>query len=301
MKPYELQFNAQSHFDSSSWIPFHRRKAARLEIEGQNDEETPGDIILQARDEAIAQRVRFDHERFLATPIRAQQSAPALPSSSPIPNPTQSTNHTVFLEGVFDESSLHQERAEDPLQRSALHRGLRNSEHAQNLMIRRYNKGKKVRVWENGEIVTVKIPKQDRPAGTHNKLFARILQRKRQNYQLQTRCGVINKYVGCRQLGWVNPALYDVYSSDLGNNITKISMRTAARDGRVGAERHCCTCKKMPCGNRCGCVKQGVQCTIYCHGRTRDHVDCPHNAQGPAYHVCAIVHANNGAEGDEVE
>jgi hypothetical protein len=54
MKPYELQFNAQSHFDSSSWIPFHRRKAARLEIEGQNDEETPGDIILQARDEAIA-------------------------------------------------------------------------------------------------------------------------------------------------------------------------------------------------------------------------------------------------------
>lgn len=43
-KAYELRFNGHSSFTNARWVPFEQRESMRLEIEGENDEQTPGDI-----------------------------------------------------------------------------------------------------------------------------------------------------------------------------------------------------------------------------------------------------------------
>jgi hypothetical protein len=58
-KPYELRFNGRSFFTSADWTPFHRREFMRLQLEGENDEQTPGDVYEEGIREAVAQRRDF--------------------------------------------------------------------------------------------------------------------------------------------------------------------------------------------------------------------------------------------------
>ena len=52
--PYEVHFNAKSHFSNDMWIPHHRRRAIRVRIEGVNEELDAGAIYERGRLEAEA-------------------------------------------------------------------------------------------------------------------------------------------------------------------------------------------------------------------------------------------------------
>ena len=43
-KPYELRFNGRSYFNNFRWMPSNRRESLCIQIEGENDEQTTGDV-----------------------------------------------------------------------------------------------------------------------------------------------------------------------------------------------------------------------------------------------------------------
>jgi len=84
--PYELRFNDRSYFTSASWIPYERREFMRLEQEGENDEQTPGDIYVEDIREAVAQRREFDSSAVAGSMPQALQSRQPLLRSLQIPD-----------------------------------------------------------------------------------------------------------------------------------------------------------------------------------------------------------------------
>lgn len=177
-----------------------------------------------------------------------------------------------------------------PTERPAILRAKRNSESARQRMVLRHSRGKRVHQFEEGDVVTVKISTKDYPGhGAPPRLFALIKERKHRGFVLQTKAGILDCLQHASNLGVVNQTLIGIYAAEIhaANNTRKVTLRHAAREGRMGPELIACGCKTMPCGGRCRCKRAGVQCTIYCHGRDRP--ECPNNATGPAFTQKALI------------
>jgi hypothetical protein len=153
-------------------------------------------------------------------------------------------------------------------------------------MITRYNRGKTVRRFQIGDIVTVKIPSKDLlRKSVPGRLFALITDMKWSKYQLQTKADILNNYLPAKELGAVNQDLLNIYASEItaANKTTKISLRQAARDGLTGPVLIRCGCKKLPCGKHCKCVRNNVKCSRFCHGNNSDPACCSNNAAGVGF------------------
>jgi hypothetical protein len=70
-------------------------------------------------------------------------------------------------------------------------------------------------------------------------------------YQLQTKASILDNYLPANDLGSLEQRLAQIYAAEISsaNRTTKISLRSAAREGRLGQEYIPCGCKKVPCGN----------------------------------------------------
>jgi hypothetical protein len=83
----------------------------------------------------------------------------------------------------------------------------------------------------------------------------------------------------------------------LGTIEGKIMLRHAAKAGHTSSKRKIfCGCAGSCQSARCVCYKAGVQCIIYCHQRTSDHLNI---ATGTIYNQVAIV--NELEQQDEEE
>ena len=90
------------------------------------------------------------------------------------------------------------------------------------------------------------------------------------------------------------PALAN--SLDLPHSRNVITLQQAARSSSnasyIGIS---CRCKGMCTTNRCGCKKNGVECSVYCHRGARD---CGRWIQGPEFKNYALVEGEGGDGGN---
>ena len=129
----------------------------------------------------------------------------------------------------------------------------------------RFNSKRKAVVFDVGSIVTVKIPKKERPTGIENRLmYARVLDIKRNLYRLQKKHGILLRRYHTRDLAPVAAAL--AYGLDLPRPQNDITLQQAAQRSTTASYlRISCRCKGSCDTMRCSCKKQGVRCSIHCH------------------------------------
>lgn len=61
-KHYELRFNGRSHFNNVRWMPSNRRKPLRIQTQGENAEQTSGNVWEEGIREAITDGRPFNSE-----------------------------------------------------------------------------------------------------------------------------------------------------------------------------------------------------------------------------------------------
>jgi IS30 family transposase len=300
-KAYELRFNGRSYFTNARWVSFDRRESMRLEIEGENSEQTPGDIWEEGIHEAVSDHRPFDGNavagampqakksrvpRRRSIPISQLPVIPSSPSPSSSPSPQPPSTPTP------------QEEDDNPDQR-AVRRGVdKRAARARELMANKYEKRHQVIEFEIGDFCTIKVPKKDRPSGaTTIRLLCRVLRRRGNTYELQTKHGILRSLYGPQNLNRIDQATAEADGREIGNNRRKITLRYAAKAGHTGQKRKIfCGCAGNCQSARCVCHKAGVQCTIYCHPRTGD---CPNKATSSAYTQVAIVDASEHEDDEE--
>lgn len=135
-------------------------------------------------------------------------------------------------------------------------------------------------------------PKDQPKKGGARRLYAIIIDKRGNSYQPQTKSGVIDRFMPANDPGSLDQRLAQMYASEISsaNKTSKISLQGAARDGQTGKEYIYCSCKKMPCGNRCKCLRNKVKCTRFCHGqRGGESGACKNDAPGTEYITRAMI------------
>ena len=61
-KPYELRFNGRSYFNNVRWMPSNRRESLRIQTNGENDEQTSGNVWEEGIRKAITDGCHFHSE-----------------------------------------------------------------------------------------------------------------------------------------------------------------------------------------------------------------------------------------------
>ena len=136
----------------------------------------------------------------------------------------------------------------------------------------RYNRIHNTRVFEAGDYVTLKIPREDRTSTDNLRIHARILeQAKPFRYKLQSQWGVLERLYTIQDLNPIpdeNKATVEKLFTNAPS--LEISVHKAAAcastSDRVAIS---CSCRKGCKNKRCVCIKNKVQCTQYCHGEDR--------------------------------
>jgi transposase InsO family protein len=138
-------------------------------------------------------------------------------------------------------------------------------------MALKYSKRHDIQHFDVGDIVSLKVPREDRTSTDNRRLFAQILEEPYSHrYKVLTLSGPIKRLIPTKELGVVDKALWpDIV---IPRSIKEVTLGMAAREAstsaRVGVSCQC----KGPCDTkRCKCYKEGKQCSIHCH---RDENEC---------------------------
>lgn len=297
----------------------------RLEQEGENDEQTPGDIYVEGIREAVAQRREFDSLAVAGSMSQALQSRqpllrslqiadlPALPppqrQSPPLPLPPPSRASSPPALPPDTPTPPNQGEQEDDPDQRVVRRGVdARAARAREHMANKYEKRGEVVEFEEGDYCTIRVPKKDRPSGAATmRILARVLRRRGHTYELQTKHGILQSKYGAQNLNRIDQCTAEQDGKEVGNNRRKITLRYAAKASYTGSNKR----RRIHCGcsgdcrsARCVCYKNGAKCTIYCHRRSGE---CPNKATGSTYTQIAVIEQdeqneqNEQEEDDEVE
>jgi hypothetical protein len=317
-KPYELRFNGRSYFTSATWVPYERREFIRLQLEGENDEQTPGDVYEEGIREAVTQGREFTGSTVAGSMPQALQSRQPLlrslqianlPETRPIPHPPPpsqpSSSSALPPSAPVPLERTEQEQNDDPEQRT-VRRGVdKRATRAREHMANKYEKRGEIVEFEPGDYCTIKVPKKDRPSGaTTMRVLARVLRRRGHTYELQTKYGILQSRYGAQNLNRIDQCTAEEDGKELGDSRRKITLRYAAKASYTGSSKR----RRIHCGcagdcrsARCVCYKNGIKCTIYCHRRSGE---CPNKAIGSSYTQIAVIEQDEQDEqneGDEME
>jgi hypothetical protein len=144
-----------------------------------------------------------------------------------------------------------------------------NTQHKVSAMESRYNKVKKVEVFEEGDLVRLKIPVEDRCTTDNKRIFCRVIEVKHRNrYVLQCQYGILHglwRTKNMDRLAATIPHHIPPYKKDSHRELT---LREAARiQSPAQFIQVRCGCKGDCATIRCKCFKSGIECTLHCHGR----------------------------------
>ena len=150
-----------------------------------------------------------------------------------------------------------------------------------------------VETFEPGQIVTITIPKKDRPTSLDaRQLFARVLKSSGRQYQLQTVYGIINRMYTATAIQSTTAFLEK--TNPIPENPTRLPLRTTARlNSNVTADRVRCNCKKMPYSRKCGSRKVNKKCSIYYHGPDNP---CGNEAEGLTFNQYTLIERSKQKE-----
>ena len=165
-------------------------------------------------------------------------------------------------------------------------------------MAARFNKKRNTQTFDVGDIVSVKIPPKDRATSIDNRrIYTRVLERKRDIYQLQTKYGVLIRWYYTRDLAPVAPTL--AKSLNLPKNTRVIILRQATHSSTTAASVRISYRYKGLCdSNRCGCKKNRVKYSIHYYKGIRD---CGRLNEGPKFGNYALINSGGSHKGKERE
>jgi hypothetical protein len=138
-------------------------------------------------------------------------------------------------------------------------------------MVKKYAKQHDIQHFSVNDIVSLKVPREDRTSTDNKRLFARILDEPYSHrYKVITLSGVIKRLIPTKGLGVIEQALWlDIIIPDSTREVTLgQAARDASTSARVGVS---CQCKGLCDTKRCRCHKEGKQCSVHCH---RDDHNC---------------------------
>lgn len=147
----------------------------------------------------------------------------------------------------------------------------KSTQKARAKMVQKYSKRHDIQHFEIGDIVSIKVPREDRTATDNRRLFGRVLEEPYSHrYKILTYSGIIKRLLPTKGLGVVDKALWSDIS--IPESIKEITLGFAAREAstsaRVGVSCQC----KGPCNTRrCRCYKEDKECSVHCH---RDEHNC---------------------------
>jgi hypothetical protein len=135
-------------------------------------------------------------------------------------------------------------------------------------MAARYNKKFKPAKFSVGELATIRIPRTDR-ASTDNKrafVIVKAIKHEPPVHQLQSLFGVLDHWYPTGELNKVPQVDEDTRHSAFETAPSKIVTLhyLATQVGNSNRQDLLCSCRGK-CGARCRCVKNGKNCTQYCH------------------------------------
>jgi hypothetical protein len=138
-------------------------------------------------------------------------------------------------------------------------------------MIQKYSKKQDIQHFEVGDVVSLKVPREDRTSTDNRRLFGRILDEPYPHrYKILTHSGIIQRLLPTKGLGVVEKALWsDIFIPESTKEVSLgLAAREASTSARVGIS---CQCKGLCNTKRCRCYKEGKKCSVHCH---RDDHDC---------------------------
>ena len=136
-------------------------------------------------------------------------------------------------------------------------------------MKKQYDNSKRVKTvkFEIGDGVTVKIPRHDRGAGDLRRIPGVIIAKQYESYKIRTEYGLLKGRFRTDQL---QKCFHQTVQSAGWENDPTITLRSAAKKfNRRKSDVSHCNCKSGCVNGKCTCLKNGVNCTIYCHKGTR--------------------------------
>jgi transposase InsO family protein len=152
-----------------------------------------------------------------------------------------------------------------------IQRAKESTQKARAQMVQKYSKKHDIQHFEIGDIVSLKVPREDRTSTDNRRLFGRILNEPYSyRYKVLTSSGIIKRLIPIKELGIVAEALWsDIIIPETTKEVTLgLAAREASTSSRVGISCQC----KGPCSTkRCKCYKEGKQCSVHCH---RDENEC---------------------------
>ena len=149
----------------------------------------------------------------------------------------------------------------DPL----IEKAQKSTQKARTKMVLKYSKRHDIQHFEVGDIVSIKVPREDRTSTDNRRLFGRVLEEPYpHNYRILTYSGVIKRLVPTKGIGVVDKALWlDISIPESTKEVTlTLAAREASTSARVGVS---CQCKGLCNTKRCRCYKEGKQCSVHCH------------------------------------
>jgi len=177
----------------------------------------------------------------------------------------------IELDSRSESESESEQDLEVQLSDIVIQKAQESTRSARARMVKKYSKSHDIQHFETRDIVSIKVPREDRTSTDNRRLFARILDEPHSHrYKVVTFSGTLKRLIPTKELGVVEKALWsDIIIPENTKEVTLgLAAREASTSARVGVSCQC----KGPCNTkRCRCYKESKKCSVHCH---RDEHDC---------------------------
>jgi hypothetical protein len=208
----------------------------------------------------------FDVDAYEETTLIATAPIATVPIAT-VPIATVTTPTPIATAPIAETTSI----ATVPIVDQVIQRAQESTWSARIKMAQKYSKRHDIQHFDIGDIVSIKVPREDRTATDNRRLFARVLDEPHSHrYKVVTMSGIIKRLIPTKEIGVVEEALWlDIIIPDTTNEVTLgLAAREASTSERVGIS---CQCRGLCNTKRCRCYKESRQCSVHCH---RDDHDC---------------------------
>ncbi|KAA8892790.1 hypothetical protein FN846DRAFT_896549 [Sphaerosporella brunnea] len=148
----------------------------------------------------------------------------------------------------------------------------RHAKRARERACQKYSKQHTIKAFVPGDLVSLKVPREDRAATDSLRIFCRVLAMPHPNcYKLQTAYGVLSTHYPVSMLLRVPAAAATNIQIPSAETGITISLHQAAAKSSISERISVsCNCKPPKCSGRCGCLRNRVQCSVHCHASEFD-------------------------------
>lgn len=138
-------------------------------------------------------------------------------------------------------------------------------------MMRKYSKHHTIEHFEINDIISIKIPKEDRTSTDNKRIFGKVLEEPyNHRYRILTHSGILKRLIPTKSLVTVDKALWS--DIKIPSSTEEVTLREAARDASTSIRiAVSCQCKAACNTRRCRCFREMQKCSVHCH---KDEYDC---------------------------